>query len=129
MSIDDIRTVLRALADIRRTDFYPLWANLLQSWPEPMPEMEFRIDQIADSTDAAAVVCVEATRPDGTEFVWGLRLITRSGNLVVESSVGFRSADGAISDLLFKRSEQSQDPSQAAHLIRTLAAEVCQLRY
>jgi hypothetical protein len=130
MSVDDIRTVLRALAEVRNTDFYPLWTELLRTWlPDPMPEIEFRIDQIADGADGAAVVCVGATRFDGTEFVWGLRLLTRSGNLVVESTIGTRSPDGASSDLLFKRSEQTQDPVQAADLIRTLAAEVCQRRY
>jgi hypothetical protein len=128
MPVDDVREVLRALAEVRDANFYPLWVGLVRDWPDPLPEIEFRIYQVADSIDAVAVVAVEATRPDGTEFSWSVSLTARSADLIVEGSIDSRSSRDVISEW-FSESVETQDPTQAADLIRTLAAEVCRRRY
>jgi hypothetical protein len=124
MAVADIRSVLRALADVRDADFYELWVDVIRSWPEPLPEIEFRIYRVADSTDAMVVVAVEGTRPDGIEIAWALSVTAHPNDLLITGSIGARAPDGETSET-FHRSEASRDPEHAAGLIRALATEVC----
>jgi hypothetical protein len=54
--VGDNRVVLRALAEVRDTDFYDLWVLLTRTWPQPRPRIEFRIYKVAGSSDARVVV-------------------------------------------------------------------------
>ena len=125
--IDDIRVVLRALAEVRDKEFYSLWVLLTRSWREPLPKIEFRIYQVAHSADAHVVVLVEDTRPDGTEFFWGLAVTTRQDRLVIEGSVAMQTAEDAGS-MVFSKSGETSDPREAASIIHGIASEVCNQR-
>ena len=127
MSVADIRVVFRALAEARDEDFYSLWVLLTRSWPNPLPRIEFRIYQVTKSTDARVVVRVVATRPDGTDFDWGLAVTTQQDSVFIEGSVDMRTPEGDGSEV-FSKSGETTDPGQAANLIRAIASEVCAQR-
>jgi hypothetical protein len=115
------------MAEARNADFYRLWVDLTHAWPDPLPKIEFRIYPVANSADAMAVVFVEGARLDGTEVNWGLSVTTRSDRLVIEGSIGVRTLADDGSEA-FTRSAETQDPQQAADLIRAIASEVCARR-
>jgi len=125
--VDDIRVVLRALAEVRDQEFHGLWVTLTRCWPNPLPRIEFRIYQVAGRADAHVVVVVDGTRPDGAEFSWGLAVTTAQNSLTVEGSVSMQPADGDGSSL-FRTSRETADPQQAADFIQVVAAQVCSQR-
>jgi hypothetical protein len=127
MPVSDLRHVLRALAEVRDAEFYSLWVLLTRLWKQPLPDIEFRIYQMADSAEAHIVVCVDGTRPDGTEVNWGLTVTTADDKLIVDGSVGVRGLDSDGSEA-FRTSADTSDPEQAARLIHAIAAEVCSQR-
>jgi len=127
VSVADIRVVFRALAEARNKDFYNLCVLLTRSWPKPLPKIEFRIYPVAESTDARVVVRVAATRPDGTDFDWGLAVTTQQDSLFIEGSVDMRTPEDDWSEV-FSKSRETTDPEQAASLIRAIASEVCSQR-
>jgi hypothetical protein len=125
--IDDVRVVLRALAEVRDKEFYPLWVLLTRSWAQPVPRIEFRIFQVAEGLDVRLVVHVCGTRPDGAELDWGIAVMTRPFGLLVEGSIDMR-APGQHGSEVFCKSHEASDPQEAADLIRSTASEVCRQR-
>jgi hypothetical protein len=122
--VDDIRVVLRALAEVRDQEFYKLWVALTRCWPNPLPGIEFRIYQVAGRADAHVVLVVDGTRPDGAECSWGLTVTTAQNSLTIEGSVSMLLADEEGSSL-FRTSRETPDPQQAADVIQAVAAQVC----
>jgi GTP:adenosylcobinamide-phosphate guanylyltransferase len=62
---EDVRAVFRALAEARDGPFLKLAVDLSYVRPRPIPSIDFRIYEVADSPDAYVVVGVEWDRPDG----------------------------------------------------------------
>ena len=127
MPLDEVRAVLRALAEARDREFYELWVLLTRVWPAPLPGIGFRIYQVADSTDSRVVVHVNGTGPDGTQFTWTLAVMTSPHSLFIEGSVDMRTPEGDETEVFTKTAETS-DYREAASIIRALASEVCRQR-
>jgi hypothetical protein len=127
--VADVQRVLRALAEARDKDFYPLWVRLTYVWRPPLPEIGFRIYQIADTADARVAVSVTGTRPDGARHTWGIAVDARSETITVATALDVDSPDGDEVDEVFGRTAETGDPARAAGLIRTMAAELCGQRW
>ncbi len=125
--MSSIREVLRALAEVRDGDFYPLWIDVMrQVHKPPLPQIGFRIYQVADSSDAMVTVWVGATRSDGNDVNWGVSVQTDGDTLLVtgEISVG----DDLGSCKIFSLSDRSTDAARTAELVRHFAQEICARR-
>ena len=124
--VDSIREVLRALAEVRDGPFKSLHTDLTYRIQRPLPQINFRIYQVADSKEAYLVVGVSATRPDGEEVSWSLSIETSAGSLIVTAAVEVSYEQGYRQ--VFERSESTTDSRQAASLIHAYAVEVCRER-
>jgi len=89
-------------------------------WAELVPPYQ----DLAANIDGWPVPSAAPGRPDRAESDWGLTVTTRQHSLVVEGSISVRTPDDDGSEL-FSTSGETADPQQAAHLIHTIAAEVC----
>ncbi|MBG0823347.1 hypothetical protein HS048_21695 [Planomonospora sp. ID91781] len=128
MSIDGIRVVLRALAEVRDDEFYSLYVLASRGQPKPFPQIEFRIRQVAESADVRVVVHVEAGSPDGTRLGWALTVTTRGDLLIVEGCVEMLAPEDEQWREVFERSAKTSDPREADDLIRAFAAAICSRR-
>jgi hypothetical protein len=125
--IDSVRDILRALAEARDAAFYSLYVDLTYRFKGSVPNLGFRIHQIADSNDALLVVGVSITRPDGVEISWSLSIRTADESLVISASVEISDERGYRE--VFERSTETGDSRQAAALIHTYANQVCAERH
>ena len=122
-----VREILRALAEVRDGPFYSLYVDLTYRIKQPVPTINFRIFQVADSHEAVLGVGVSAIRPDGADVGWSLGIETASGSLVITATVEISNKQGTHE--VFVLSADTTDPRQASTLIRTYASEVCAERH
>lgn len=130
------REILRALAEARDGPFYHLWVKLCGRWwhdlLEPIrsgtahPTIEFRIYQVADSSDALAVVSVNGKRPGGPWYIWSLTVRTERDQLEVSGSV-WSGSEGNEQEV-FSVTECAANATDAAHCILRIAGKVCERR-
>ncbi|WP_433727092.1 hypothetical protein ACQP2Y_11470 [Actinoplanes sp. CA-051413] len=129
MAVVDVQRVFRALAEARDKDFYPLWCDLTYLW-RPLPEIKFRIYQVADTVDARIALWVAGSRPDSTQITWGLVVTAEAAKLTIETSIDVGTPDGPeVDDQVFERSAETDDATRAAELIRSMAGELCGQRW
>ena len=121
--LDSVRTTLRTLAEVRDGPFYSLWVGLPRDNACPMPQIDFRIYQVADSADTSLSIWVSAIRADGAEVSWGVSLITTSKSFVVTALVEI--SDGDTTHEVFTRSADTRNSNEASRLIHQFANEVC----
>ena len=121
--VESVREILRTLAEVRDGPFYSLWVELTYRIKHPLPQIGFRIFQVADSAEAILGVGVSATRPDGAEIGWSVGLETAPGSLVVSASVDL--SDDKGNQEVFVRRADTQSCAEASKLIRKYASEVC----
>ncbi|MEU8230637.1 hypothetical protein AB0C12_13665 [Actinoplanes sp. NPDC048967] len=129
MAAVDVQRVFRALAEARDKDFYPLWCDLTYLW-RPLPEITFRIYQVAGTADARVALWVAGSRPDRTRITWGLGVTAEAGTLTIETSIDVGAPAGPeVDDQVFERSAATGDAARAAELIRSMAGELCAQRW
>jgi hypothetical protein len=129
MAVVDVQLVFRALAEARDKDFYPLWCDLTYLW-RPLPEIKFRIYQVADTADARITLWVAGSRPDRTQVTWGLAVTAEAGGLTIETSIDIGAPDGPeVDEQVFERTAETDDATRAAELIRGMAGELCGQRW
>ncbi len=121
-----VRGVLRALAGVRDGAFYRLWVDLTAIADRPLPDLTFRIFQIADSDDAIATLGVGMMRSDGAEVCWSLSVATTPQGLVVTGSVEL-TTDAGVEEV-HRISHTASEPARAGELIRACADAVCRER-
>jgi hypothetical protein len=122
-SLQAVREVLRALADIRDGAFYRLWVDLTSVVTTPLPDIGFRIFRVADGADALAVVSVSMRRSDGVDVCWSLSVETSTDSLRITGSVELTTDDGV--DEVFSKTRTSTDAQDAVETIHAFAREVC----
>jgi len=123
---EDLRAVFRALAEARDGDFYRLYVDLTYAWPRPIPMIEFRVFQVADSVDALVALGVDGHRPDGSLVRWGVSLRASPQRLTIHGTVEITDDSGVFE--VFKLAGDPADAAEAAELTRRYAAEVCAQR-
>jgi len=126
VSANDVRAVLRALAEARDGAFYRLWVQLTKVWPTPSPSIGFKIAKIAQGDDALAIVSVGGTRPDGLEALWSLTVAARAETLAITGEVELSHGDSWVTS--FEEHFVHHDPAVVAESIAVLAIVVCDQR-
>ena len=121
--LESVREILRTLAEVRDGPFYSLWSGLPRQSGRPMPQIDFRIYQVADSSDASLSIWVSTIMTDGVEVTWGVSLITSPKSFLVTALVEIFDDDKPHEVLA--RSADTQDSGEASRLIRKFANEVC----
>ena len=121
--VEGIREILRALAEARDGPFYSLWVELTYRVRHPLPRIEFRIYQAADSAETLLSVWVSATRPDGIEVGWSVGLETTPRALIIWATVDFSDDQG--SHEVLELYTETQDAGEAAAQIGVYAGTVC----
>ena len=121
--IDSVRAILRALAEVRDGSFYSLYVDLTYRKAHPLPQIGFRIYQVANSHEAVLGVGVSVTRPDGTIVSWSLSIETSARSLDISGTVELTDDNGSRE--VFVRSAETADLQQVANLIHNVADEVC----
>jgi hypothetical protein len=121
--IDGVCQLLRTLAEVRDGAFYSLWIALTHRVKHPVPEIGFRIYQVADADDAYLVIGVTATRKDLRDITWSVALQTARDCLRVEATIEVTDDDG--SHELFARQATVATPYAASETVRAYATEIC----
>jgi hypothetical protein len=121
--LDNVREILRTLAEVRDGPFYSLYVGLTHHSVRPMPQIDFRIYKVADSAETSLHIWVSTTRTDWAEVSWGVSLTTTPKSFVVAASVEI--SDGDEIHEVFARLANTQDCSEASKFLRQFANEVC----
>lgn len=93
---EDLRAVLRALAEARDGDFYRLYVDISYAWPRPFPTIAFRAFQVDKSLDVLVGGVVDGHRPDGSEVEWGVSLRASPERLTVHGGVEITDDSGTV---------------------------------
>jgi len=121
---DAVRLCLRAFADAQATQFLSLWGKLSQRAGRPIPPIQFHIYPSDVGRDAAYVVlAAEASRTDGLQITWSVRLNASPERLEVSGGIEVTDDDGSRE--VFGRTETTTNSAQAAEFLARLSAEVC----
>jgi hypothetical protein len=125
---DDVRAVLRALAEARDGPFYNLYVDLSYAWPGPSANIGFRIYQVGDSPDVWLGVSTSIDPPNGLGVDWSVFLRISIQRLSVEGAVEVNEdAEGNVR-VVFSLNSEAATASEAASLIRRFSEEVCAQR-
>ena len=121
--VEAIRSVLRALADVRDGPFYQLWVDLTYAVRSPRPESGFRLWRIADSVDVSATLWVSARTSVGADVGWGISVDTAAEVLVIAASISVTSDSGDHE--VYSLEERTPSAAVAAAMILDFANRVC----
>jgi hypothetical protein len=124
---DDLRAVLRTLAEARDGPFYNLYVDLTHAWPGPSADIGFRIHKVADTTDVMLSVGASVNPPGALYVGWSVALMVEPERLTV---TGMIEADEAVESTreVFKLNSEARTAEEAAELIRQYSEEVCAQR-
>mgnify|MGYP000206241023 CR=1 FL=1 len=124
--VDIIRTILRALADVRDGPFYRLWVDLTYAVQSPQPEIGFRLRRVADSAEVSATVWVSARNSGGTDVGWGISVDTIAEHLVVSASISLTTDTGEQE--VYSVQERTPCAAAAAATVVNFSHTVCSQR-
>jgi hypothetical protein len=124
---EDLRAVLRALAEARDGPFYRLYVDLTYAWPGPYAGIGFRIYQVADSPDVLLGVSASVQRPNAPGVAWSVVLKVSPHRLSIEGAVEVDEESGSVKEV-FSLNTEAATAAEAADLVSRYSEEVCAQR-